>query len=45
MRLVPPDKFRNLAGEFAFALISEKLITLESGKQFALQVFRLSDNI
>ena len=40
MRLVPPLDFRAAAEEVGFAFLSEKLITLESRKQFSLQLFR-----
>lgn len=40
MRLVPPDDFRRVAEAAGFGFLSQKLITLESGKQFALQVFK-----
>ena len=41
MRLVPADEFRQVAEEMGFERLSEKLITLESGKQFSVQVFKL----
>ena len=40
MRLVPPDDFREVAEALGFAFVSRKLITLESRKQFSLQLFR-----
>jgi SAM-dependent methyltransferase len=43
MRLVPPAELNAAATEVGFALVSEKTITLQSSKQFALQVFRLTD--
>jgi len=43
MRLVPPDNFRKVAEKLGFGLFSQKLITLESGKQFSLQLFKLSE--
>ena len=42
MRLVPPDDFRKVAEKLGFGFLSQKLITLESGKQFSLQLFKLS---
>lgn len=42
MRLVPADEFRKIAEELGFERISEKLITIESGKQFSMQVFKLT---
>ena len=42
MRLVPPDDFRQVAEGFGFGFLSQKLITLESGKQFSLQLFKLT---
>ena len=41
MRLVPPDEFGKVAEGLGFERLSEKLITLESGKQFSVQVFKL----
>jgi hypothetical protein len=41
MRLVPPDVFRGVAEELGFGFLFQKLITLESGKQFSLQTFKL----
>ena len=41
MRLVPPDDFRTVAEGLGFGFLSQKLITLESGKQFSLQLFKL----
>ena len=41
MRLVPPEVFRGAAEALGFGLLSQKLITLESGKQFSLQTFKL----
>jgi hypothetical protein len=43
MRLVPPDDFRKVAEKLGFSFLSQKLITLESGKQFSLQLVRLSE--
>ena len=43
MRLVPPDYLRKIAEGLGFGFLSQKLITLESGKQFSLQLFRLSE--
>lgn len=40
MRLVPPDDLRKVAEELGFSFLSQKLITLESGKQFSLQLFK-----
>lgn len=40
MRLVPPDEFRTAAEGLGFRSIDQKLITLESGKQFSLQTFK-----
>lgn len=42
LRLVPPDNLREVAEGQGFELISEKLITLESGKHFCLQLFKSS---
>lgn len=41
MRLVPPQELREAAEAIGFASISERTIALASGKQFALQVFRM----
>lgn len=41
MRLVPPDDFRKTAEGLGFGFLSQKFITLESGKQFSLQTFKL----
>ncbi|MGB6351665.1 MAG: class I SAM-dependent methyltransferase, partial [Pseudolabrys sp.] len=43
MRLVPPDDFRKAAERLGFCFLSQKLITVQSEKQFSLQVFRLSE--
>ena len=43
MRLVPPDDFRKVAEGLGFGFLSQKLITLESKKQFSLQLFKLSE--
>jgi hypothetical protein len=43
MRLVPPNEFRKVAEGLGFGFLSEKLITLESGKQFSLLIFKLFD--
>ena len=43
MRLVPPDEFRQLGEGLGFVFLSQKLITLESGKQFSLQVFKVPE--
>ena len=40
MRLVPPNDFRKIAEGLGFGFLSQKLITLESGKQFPLQIFK-----
>ena len=40
MRLVPPEEFRTVAEELGFAFLSQRLIALESGKQFSLQLFK-----
>jgi SAM-dependent methyltransferase len=40
MRLVPPDEFRKAAEKLGFGFLSQKVIILESGKQFALLLFR-----
>jgi hypothetical protein len=40
MRLVPPDDFRKVAEHLGFSFLSQKLISLESGKQFSLQLFK-----
>ncbi len=40
MRLVPPNDFRKIAEGLGFGFLSQKLITLESGKQFSLQIFK-----
>jgi SAM-dependent methyltransferase len=40
MRLVPPDDFRQVATLSGFIFVSEKIITLGSGKQFSLLVFK-----
>jgi len=42
MRLVPPGELSAAAAGVGFELASEKTITLQSGKQVALQVFRLA---
>lgn len=41
MRLVPPDDLRKIAEGLGFDLLSQKVITLESGKQFSVQLFKL----
>ena len=41
MRLVPPDDFRKVAEESGFSFLSQKLITLGTGKQFSLQIFHV----
>lgn len=41
MRLAPPDDFREAAEGLGFGFLSQKLITLESGKRFSLQTFKL----
>ncbi len=41
MRLVPQDDLRKIAEGLGFELLSQKVITLESGKQFSLQLFKL----
>jgi SAM-dependent methyltransferase len=43
MRLVPPNDFRKVAEGLGFSFLSQKLITLESEKQFSLQIFKLPD--
>ena len=43
MRLVPPNDFRKIAEGLGFGFLSQKLITLESGKQFSLQLFKQSE--
>jgi len=43
MRLVPPNDLRKVAEGLGFGFLSEKLITLESGKQFSLLTFKLFD--
>ena len=43
MRLVPPNDFRKVAEGLGFGFLSGKLITLESGKQFSLLIFKLLD--
>lgn len=43
MRLVPPEDLRRIARGLGFGFLSEKCITLESGKQFSLQLFKLSE--
>jgi hypothetical protein len=40
MRLVAPEDFRIAAEQSGFYFLSEKLLALESGKQFALLTFR-----
>jgi hypothetical protein len=40
LRLVPPDDLRKVAEGLGVGLLSQKLITLESGKQFSLQLFK-----
>jgi hypothetical protein len=40
MRLVSPDKLRKAAEALGLTLVSQKLVSLPSGKQFALQVFK-----
>ena len=42
MRLVPPENLREAGSEAGFVPHDEKLITLASGKQFCLQVFKRS---
>jgi SAM-dependent methyltransferase len=42
MQLVPPNDFRKVAEGLGFGFLTEKTITLESGKQFSLQIFKLS---
>lgn len=41
MRLVAPDDFRMAAERLGFDFFSQKLIILESGKQFSLQLFKV----
>ena len=43
MRLVPPDELRKVAEGLGFGFLSQKLIALESGKQFCLQLFKRAD--
>jgi hypothetical protein len=38
LRLAPPDDLREVAEGQGFELISERLINLEVGKQFSLQL-------
>lgn len=40
MRLVPPEELRKAAEDLGFGFLSQKLITLESGKHFILQTFQ-----
>ena len=40
LRLLSPDDFRETAERFGFHPLSQKLISLESGKQFSLLAFR-----
>lgn len=40
MRLVPPDYFRGEAEKSGFAFHSQKIVTLPSGKQFCLLLFK-----
>lgn len=44
MRLVPPGDLSDSAEAVGFACLSKKTITLRSGKQFSLQVFRLASS-
>lgn len=39
MRLVIPEEFRTAAEEEGFKFLSERVVALESGKQFALLIF------
>jgi ubiquinone/menaquinone biosynthesis C-methylase UbiE len=41
MRLVPSDELHKVAEGAGFRCLSQKLITLESGKQFSLLLFKL----
>lgn len=41
MRLVPPDDLRKIAEGLGFELLSQKVTTLESGKQFSVQLFKI----
>ncbi|EJN39656.1 methyltransferase family protein [Pseudomonas sp. GM84] len=41
MRLVPPGKFNESAVHQGFSCMAQKTISLQSGKQFSLQLFRL----
>lgn len=40
MRLIPPDELRAAAEGAGFAFVSQKLVSLPSGKQFSAQVFK-----
>jgi len=42
MRLVPPEELRDGAQRAGFECLSQRTITLQSGKQFSLQLFRRS---
>lgn len=42
MRLVPPNELSKSAEAAGFTYLSQKTITLQSGKQFSLQLFRLT---
>lgn len=42
MRLIPPNEMTDIAQTTGFSLISTRTITLESGKEFALQLYTLS---
>ncbi|WP_212733740.1 class I SAM-dependent methyltransferase [Variovorax sp. CF079] len=44
MRLVPPGDLVHSAEAAGFASLSQKTITLQSGKQFSLQLFRLTSS-
>lgn len=41
MQLVPPDEFQSAAEAAGFGFVSRKVISLDTGKQFCLQIFRL----
>ncbi|WP_208647662.1 class I SAM-dependent methyltransferase [Cupriavidus lacunae] len=45
MRLVPPGELLDSAEAAGFACLSQKTITLQSGKQFSLQLFRLTSGL
>jgi SAM-dependent methyltransferase len=44
MRLVPPEELNDSAEGAGFVCLSKTTVTLQSGKQFSLQVFRLASS-